>query len=191
MTELDFERLQPLRVAVGSHPEGSGFGCAMNIVSYITGDVEITDYPACAHHDLARMVQRINDYVGMARGGRELSTNFPTAYAAVWRETYTLAPEDAVRVVNLGCMTIGTSHVDLAIVYRALFEVVYGDARFEEISDASGYLPAPAGFVERLKMVDYPADVLMEFGEKVLTRVRELAGLDVAEEVTLPEGVLL
>jgi hypothetical protein len=52
---------EPLRLAVGSHEQGSGKGCAMNVVSWENGDSTITDFPACADRLLARVVQRVND----------------------------------------------------------------------------------------------------------------------------------
>lgn len=51
----------PLRLAVGSHSKGSGAGCAMNVISWESGDVEITDLPTCADPMLALMVQEVND----------------------------------------------------------------------------------------------------------------------------------
>lgn len=51
----------PLRLARGSHEEGSGKGCAMNVISYINGDTKITDYPVCSARPLARLVQSLND----------------------------------------------------------------------------------------------------------------------------------
>jgi hypothetical protein len=53
----------PLRLAVGSHEAGSGKGCAMNVVSWESGDTMITDLPACADPMLARIVQRVNDTI--------------------------------------------------------------------------------------------------------------------------------
>ena len=59
MTALE----HPLRLAVGSHRAGSGKGCAMNVVSWESGDTMITDLPACADPMLARIVQRVNDTI--------------------------------------------------------------------------------------------------------------------------------
>ncbi|WP_183114115.1 hypothetical protein [Mycobacteroides abscessus] len=40
---LDLERItHPLQLAKGSHQPGRGKGCAMNVVSYTNGDVQIT-----------------------------------------------------------------------------------------------------------------------------------------------------
>lgn len=64
---IDWDRIiQPLRVARGSHQPGSGKGCAMNVVSYITGEATITDLPACSDGDLAVLVHNINDHLGAA-----------------------------------------------------------------------------------------------------------------------------
>ena len=44
---MDIDRItHPLRLAKGSHQPGSGRGCAMNVISYINGDTQITDFPA-------------------------------------------------------------------------------------------------------------------------------------------------
>ena len=51
----------PLRLAVGSHEAGSGKGCAMNLISWESGDMTITDLPGCADPMLARIVQSVND----------------------------------------------------------------------------------------------------------------------------------
>jgi hypothetical protein len=51
---------QPLRLAVGSHRKGSAFACAMNIIAWET-QTTITDFPDCADHAVARMVQHVND----------------------------------------------------------------------------------------------------------------------------------
>ena len=52
---------EPLRLAVGSHEAGSGKGCAMNVISWESGDSTISDMPACADPLLARIVQSVND----------------------------------------------------------------------------------------------------------------------------------
>jgi hypothetical protein len=42
---MDLDRItNPLRLARGSHQPGSGKGCAMNVISYINGDEQITDF---------------------------------------------------------------------------------------------------------------------------------------------------
>jgi len=59
---MDVDRItNPLRLARGSHQPGSGKGCAMNVISYIEGDEEITDFPATTARPLASFVQLCND----------------------------------------------------------------------------------------------------------------------------------
>ncbi len=59
---MDIDRItHPLRLAAGSHQPGSGKGCAMNVISYINGDEQITDFPACSARPLAALVQLCND----------------------------------------------------------------------------------------------------------------------------------
>ena len=59
---MDFECItQPLRLARGSHQPGSGKGCAINAISYINGDEQITDFPATSARPLAPFVQLCND----------------------------------------------------------------------------------------------------------------------------------
>ena len=43
---MELDRItNPLRLARGSHQPGSGKGCAMNVISYIKGDAQVTDFP--------------------------------------------------------------------------------------------------------------------------------------------------
>ncbi|MDT5355954.1 MAG: hypothetical protein QOJ56_4486 [Mycobacterium sp.] len=59
---MDFECItHPLRLAGGSHQPGSGKGCAINAISYINGDEQITDFPATSARPLAPFVQLCND----------------------------------------------------------------------------------------------------------------------------------
>ena len=86
MSDIDLGRIiPPLRLAKGSHQPGSGKGCAMNVISYINGDVEITDVPECSAPALARIVQAVNDYLADIHGD----------------EGYNLSPEDSVIALNL------------------------------------------------------------------------------------------
>lgn len=62
MTDLD-RITSPLRLAEGSHKAGSGKGCAMNAVSWVLGDEEITDFPECTDYRLASFIQDCNDHL--------------------------------------------------------------------------------------------------------------------------------
>lgn len=85
----------PLRLATGSHQAGSGKGCAMNVISWETGETEITDFPACSARPLARIVQKVNDTICTTHGDP-----VPPEY---------LCPECSMTVLELGHATIGTS----------------------------------------------------------------------------------
>lgn len=54
------EITEPLHLGVGSLA-APGQGCAMNLVSWTNGDVEITDYPKCSDRVLSQLVQNFND----------------------------------------------------------------------------------------------------------------------------------
>lgn len=81
---------EPLQLAKGSHKAGSGRGCAMNVISWENGDVEITDYPLCSDPFLATLVQIMNDSVADPVTGL-------------------LSPENSMRVLDLGHQTVGTT----------------------------------------------------------------------------------
>jgi hypothetical protein len=89
---MDLDRItNPLRLARGSHQPGSGKGCAMNVISYINGDEQITDFPATSARPLASFVQLCNDLLAA-----------PDGY---------LSPEDSLLVLDLGWLTVGTADV--------------------------------------------------------------------------------
>src|SRR3984885_331440 len=86
---MDLDRItNPLRLARGSHQPGSGKGCAMNVISYINGDEQITDFPATSARPLASFVQLCNDLLAG-----------PDGY---------LSPENSLLVLDLGWLTVGT-----------------------------------------------------------------------------------
>jgi hypothetical protein len=102
---IDLDRItHPLRLASGSHQRGSGKGCAMNVISYINGDTEITDYPRCSARPLARLVQALNDRLAGPDGF--------------------LSPENSLIVLDLGWQTVGTSGSPPEVVWRWLSELL-------------------------------------------------------------------
>lgn len=106
---MDLDRItHPLRLARGSHQAGSGRGCAMNAISYITGDVEITDYPECCARPLATIVQWCNDRLAGPDGF--------------------LSPEDSVVALDLGWQTVRTADVGTAVVHGWVAELLTGPA---------------------------------------------------------------
>jgi hypothetical protein len=95
---MDLDRItNPLRLARGSHQPGSGKGCAMNVISYINGDEQITDFPATSARPLASFIQLCNDLLAG-----------PDGY---------LSPEDSLLVLDLGWLTVGTADVADAIMH--------------------------------------------------------------------------
>src|ERR1700750_246151 len=95
---MDLDRItHPLRLARGSHLPESGKGCAMNAISYINGDTAITDFPATSARPLASFVQLCND-----------SLAGPDGY---------LAPGDAVVVLDLAWLTVGTADTADTVVH--------------------------------------------------------------------------
>lgn len=87
---LDLDRItHPLQLAKGSHQPGSGKGCAMNVVSYTNGDVQITDFPDCSAVPLSRIIQTVND-------------------ALADPVTGLLSPENSLIALRLGFRTVGT-----------------------------------------------------------------------------------
>jgi hypothetical protein len=95
---MDLERItHPLRLARGSHQPESGKGCAMNAISYINGDTQITDFPGTSARPLASFVQVCNDLLAG-----------PDGY---------LSPQDSVVVLDLGWLTVGTVDVADTVIH--------------------------------------------------------------------------
>jgi hypothetical protein len=95
---MDLDRItHPLRMARGSHQPGSGKGCAMNAISYINGDEQITDFPATSARPLAAFVQSCNDLLAG-----------PDGY---------LSPDDSLLVLDLAWLTVGTADVADTVVH--------------------------------------------------------------------------
>jgi hypothetical protein len=94
----------PLRLAKGSHRPESGKGCAMNVVSYINGDSEITDFPACSARPLAAFVQSCNDLLAG-----------PDGY---------LSPENSLLALELAWQTVGTADVADIVIHAWVAELL-------------------------------------------------------------------
>jgi hypothetical protein len=102
---MDLDRItHPLRLAKGSHQPGSGKGCAMNVISYITGDPQVTDFPARSARPLSLLVQTSNDLLAG-----------PSGY---------LSPEHSVLALDLGWQTVGTADVPGAVVHAWIAELL-------------------------------------------------------------------
>lgn len=114
---MDLERItHPLRLARGSHQPESGKGCAMNAISYINGDAQITDFPATSARPLASFVQLCNDLLAG-----------PDGY---------LSPEDSFVVLDLGWLTVGTADVADTVIHswvtKLLISPPWGVVRYAE-----------------------------------------------------------
>lgn len=102
---MDLDRItQPLRLARGSHHPGSGKGCAMNVLSYINGDDDVTDFPATSARPLSLMVQSSND---MLAG--------PDGY---------LSAENSLLALDLAWLTVGTADVPDTMVHAWAAELL-------------------------------------------------------------------
>jgi hypothetical protein len=102
---MDLYRItHPLRLAKGSHQPGSGRGCAMNVISYINGDDQVTDFPTCSARPLSLLVQSSNDLLAG-----------PDRY---------LSPEHSVLALELAWQTVGTADVPDTVIHAWIAELL-------------------------------------------------------------------
>jgi hypothetical protein len=102
---MNLDRItHPLRLVKGSHQPGSGNGCAMNAISYINGDAQITDFPACSARPLAVLVQSCNDLLAG-----------PNRY---------LSSVDSLLALELGWQTTGTAEVVDTVIHAWVAELL-------------------------------------------------------------------
>lgn len=102
---MDLYRItHPLRLARGSHQPGSGKGCAMNVISYINGDAQVSDFPTCSARPLSLLVQSSNDLLAG-----------PDGY---------LSPENSVVALDLAWQTVGTADVPDTVVHAWVAELL-------------------------------------------------------------------
>jgi hypothetical protein len=102
---VDLDRITHLlRLAKGSHQRESGNGCAMNAISYISGDTQITDFPSCSARPLAAFVQLSNDLLAG-----------PDGY---------LSPEHSFLALELAWQTVGTAHVPDTVIHAWVAELL-------------------------------------------------------------------
>jgi hypothetical protein len=116
---MDLYRItHPLRLARGSHQPGSGKGCAMNVISYINGDAQVTDFPSCSARPLSLLVQSANDLLAG-----------PDGY---------LSPESSVIALDLAWQTVGTAGVADSVVHAWVAELltnpIWGVLRYAKIT---------------------------------------------------------
>jgi hypothetical protein len=102
---MDLDRItHPLRLARGSHHPGSGKGCAMNVISYINGDPQVTDFPDCSARPLSLLVQSSNDLLAG-----------PDGY---------LSPEASLLALDLAWQTVGTADVPDTVLHAWVAELL-------------------------------------------------------------------
>jgi hypothetical protein len=116
---MDLYRItHPLRLAKGSHQPGSGKGCAMNVISYINGDEQVSDFPTCSARPLSLLVQSSNDLLAG-----------PGGY---------LSPEHSVLALDLAWQTVGTADVADVVVHAWVAELLtsptWGVLRYAKIT---------------------------------------------------------
>jgi hypothetical protein len=116
---MDLYRItHPLRLARGSHQPGSGKGCAMNVISYINGDAQVTDFPTCSARPLSLLVQSSNDLL-----------TGPDGY---------LSPEHSVVALDLAWQTVGTADVPGSVVHAWVAELltdpIWGVLRYARLT---------------------------------------------------------
>ncbi|WP_227371101.1 hypothetical protein [Mycobacterium fragae] len=126
---MDLYRItHPLRLAKGSHQPGSGKGCAMNVVSYINGDEQVTDFPTCSARPLSLLVQSCNDLLAG-----------PDGY---------LSPDNSVLALDLAWQTVGTADVCETVVHAWIAELLttptWGLLRYAKITAHKAILDVAA-----------------------------------------------
>lgn len=99
---------EPLRLVKGSYRPESGKWCAMNAISYISGDKHITDFPPTSARPLAAFVQLCNDLLAG-----------PDGY---------LSPDNSVLALELGRQTIQTTDVADNVVHGWVAELLSSSA---------------------------------------------------------------
>jgi len=135
---MDLDRItHPLTLVKGSHRPESGDGCAMNVISYICGDTEITDFPATSAHPLAACVQLCNDLLAG-----------PDRY---------LSPENSLLALDLAWQTVGTADVGDSVIHAWVAELLtnpaWGVVQYTE-SAAAAAVFGVAGLHRRLASGD-------------------------------------
>ncbi|WP_204366807.1 hypothetical protein [Mycobacterium sp. UM_CSW] len=112
----------------------------MNVISYINGDEQITDFPATSARPLASFVQLCNDLLAG-----------PDGY---------LAPDDSMVVLDLAWLTVGTADVTGTVVHpwvaKLLVSPPWGVIRYAENAAAAGAITDIAELHRRLVPGELP-----------------------------------
>ncbi len=88
----------------GTYRPDVGGGCGMNVVAVYSGEVKITDYPACAAPPLSRLVQILNDDYADQDG--------------------LLTPNESNVVLAIAALTVGTGSSSMSVVRAWVAELL-------------------------------------------------------------------
>jgi hypothetical protein len=169
---MDLYRItHPLRLAKGSHQPGSGKGCAMNVISYITGDAQVSDFPTCSARPLSLLIQYSNDLLAG-----------PDGY---------LSPEHSVLALDLAWQAVGTADVPDTVVHAWIAELLtsptWGVLKYAKITAhkaildiaevhrtaASGEMPAIADWDAAARAARAVAETLASAGARAVQAAYE------------------
>lgn len=102
----------PFQLAVGANTgPDDGFGCLMNVVSWMNGDSEITDQPSCTDVFLGGLCIAFNDEVMTKFGvpGRKSGECFLTELPII---SNVATPAQAMRMTHIASLVMNTAVVD-------------------------------------------------------------------------------
>ncbi len=112
--------MQPLRLSIGSNTGDSAhaYGCIMNVVSWINGDMRITDIPDCVDVPLALYLQTVNDEIceDSVLEVVESETLTPQYFE-------TICPSCAMKLMDWGARAMGTVIADDSVTKAILVRV--------------------------------------------------------------------
>lgn len=132
------EITKPLVLAYGSHKAGSGYGCAMNVLSWESGDATITDYPACTYGPLAELVQELNDELATIKTDVPMDEGLPG-------HVHVIPAHHAVEVLAIAHRTVGSGQLPpeaLAAGTAAFMTAIRGFRDEEFIRHVEDHHPA-------------------------------------------------
>lgn len=152
----------------GSHDRASGKACIMNAISYLNGDIEITDAPDCVAEPLRHLFIQINDRIcyGMP------SQPYPNSDE--------LCPKCSHLMWLYGARLIGTAEA-----YRELFFDQRRALAEQMCRTLITRFSPPRVAIERLTWLDLmltrentPEMLIMDIGDKVTRHLLEMAAFD-------------
>lgn len=109
-------------LAKGTSARGSGRACIMNYLSYLNGDVQITDLPDCTEPQLAMLAQNVNDDLCWHTGPSDL-----------------LCSDCAGEILRLAPLLIGTRISRPPTGWEHMTRVTLVDDRVIDFFDSQGF----------------------------------------------------